>query len=199
MKKRLFDIMFSIILIILLFPLFLIIGLMVYIDVKGPFFRQPRIGLNEKKFKIFKFKSMKDVNHSKGLVTNEDRITSLGRFLRRSSIDELPCLLNIFKGDMSFVGPRPLLVEYLPYYKEKHKARHNVRPGLTGLAQIRGRNNTSWEDRLDNDIEYIENRSFLLDMKILFLTFSKVIKKEGVESTVDLSIIRLDQDKNYSK
>jgi lipopolysaccharide/colanic/teichoic acid biosynthesis glycosyltransferase len=195
--KRILDLFLAILILLIILPFFILIALTVFIDVKGPFFKQKRIGLNEKVFSLYKFKSMKDINENKQLKTNSERITKIGRFIRNYSLDELPSLINIIKGEMSFIGPRPLLVEYLDYYKLEHKTRHNVRPGLTGLAQINGRNNTTWQKRLDYDIEYVENRSFKLDMKILGLTFLKVIKKENVESDVDLSIIRLDQDKSY--
>lgn len=184
---------------VIISPLFLIIAILVYFDTGSPFFTMNRIGFNEEIFKMYKFKSMRDVDKEKGFISNAERVTKLGRFLRNTSLDELPGLVNIIKGDMSFVGPRPLLVEYLPHYKKKHRRRHGVRPGLTGLAQIKGRNNTTWEQRLNNDIKYIENQSFGLDMKILLNTLVKVIKKEGVESNVDLSIRRLDEDDEYKK
>ncbi|MDE5417223.1 sugar transferase [Labilibaculum sp. DW002] len=195
--KSIFDFILALISFIAISPFFLILLVLVYLDTGGPFFKQKRIGKGEKVFFIYKLKSMKDIDEKRGLVSNIDRVTNLGRFIRNASLDELPSLLNILKGDMSFVGPRPLLIEYLPYYKEKHKIRHNVKPGLTGLAQINGRNQTTWEKRLDFDIEYVKKRNFLLDLKILFLTFWKVISKEGVESSVDLSIVRLDQDVEY--
>jgi undecaprenyl phosphate N,N'-diacetylbacillosamine 1-phosphate transferase len=199
MNKRFFDIVLATIGLVIILPLFLIITILVYFDIGSPFFTMNRVGYNEAIFKMYKFKSMHDVDRKKGLISNAQRVTKLGRFLRNTSLDELPSLINILKGDMSFVGPRPLLVEYLPHYKEKHRRRHGVRPGLTGLAQIKGRNNTTWEERLNNDIKYIENQSFCLDMKILLNTFIKVIKKEGVESNVDLSIRRLDEDDEYKK
>ncbi|PKQ64408.1 hypothetical protein BZG02_06230 [Labilibaculum filiforme] len=197
--KRIFDFTLSLIGLILISPIFLILLLFVYLDVGGPFFKQKRIGKDEKVFSIYKLKSMRNIDEKKGLVSNADRVTKLGRFIRNASLDELPSLLNILKGEMSFVGPRPLLVEYLPYYKDKHKVRHAVRPGLTGLAQINGRNNVDWNNRLSLDIEYVKNQTFIMDCKIILTTFVKVIKKEGVESNVDLSIVRLDQDKNYNK
>lgn len=197
--KRLFDLVLSFLILVIISPFFLFISVVVFCNVKEIFFRQNRIGLNEKAFLLYKFKTMRDVNQEYGLVTNAQRVTKFGRWLRKYSLDELPSLINIIKGEMSFVGPRPLLVEYLPFYKEKHKIRHSVKPGLTGYAQINGRNATTWEKRLDNDAYYVQNNNFFFDMKILALTFLKVIKKEGVESTEDLSIIRLDQDKSYLK
>jgi len=199
MLKRIFDFVVALVALLFFAPILLIVSLLVFIDVGGPFFKQKRIGRNERIFSLYKFKSMKDINKEKGLISNTDRVTKLGRFIRNASLDELPCLINILKGEMSLVGPRPLLIEYLPYYKERHRSRHNVKPGLTGLAQINGRNNTTWEKRLNLDVQYVVERSFILDIKILFNTFIKVVKKEGVESQVDLSIVRLDQDKNYQK
>jgi len=195
--KRAIELIISGIGIICLMPVFFILIILTSLDVGKPFFRQKRIGFGEKVFYLIKFKTMKDIDIQKGMISNEDRVTKFGRFVRNYSIDELPGLFNIFKGDMSFVGPRPLLVEYLPFYKERHKKRHLVKPGLTGLAQINGRNNTTWNERLDYDIQYVENQSFALDLKILLSTVVKVFKKEGVESTVDLSIVRLDKDLRY--
>ncbi|PXY02983.1 hypothetical protein DF185_02500 [Marinifilum breve] len=199
MLKRIFDFIVALVALLFFAPILLIISFLVFIDVGGPFFKQKRIGKNERIFSLYKFKSMKDINKKKGLVSNKDRVTKLGRFIRNASLDELPCLINILKGEMSLVGPRPLLIDYLPYYKERHRSRHKVKPGLTGLAQINGRNNTTWEKRLNLDVQYVEEKSFILDIKILFNTFIKVVKKEGVESQVDLSIVRLDQDTNYQK
>jgi lipopolysaccharide/colanic/teichoic acid biosynthesis glycosyltransferase len=159
---------------------------------------QKRIGMNERVIKLLKFRTMTNEKDENGrLLPNEIRLTKLGRILRKTSIDELPSLLNVLAGDLSLVGPRPLLVDYLPFYKNKHRKRHDVRPVITGLAQINGRNSTTWELRLNFDVKYIENKSFLLDLKILFLTFFKVISSDGVEGNSDLSIIRLDLDKEY--
>lgn len=197
--KRIIDVVLSLFALIILSPLFLILAILIYRDLGSIFFKQKRIGKGERVIELLKFKSMKDVDESKGLVSNEDRVTKLGRFIRNYSLDELPSLINILKGDLSVVGPRPLLVTYLPYYKQRHKARHSVKPGLTGLAQINGRNQTTWNKRLDYDIEYVNNQSFTLDMQIIFKTFFKVIKKEGVESDVDMSIINLTKDKDYKE
>lgn len=195
--KRLFDLVIAFVCLLLLSPLLLVLSVVIYFDVKGPLFRQQRIGQRGQVFHLYKFKSMRDIDPNKGLVSNTSRVTPLGRFIRKSSLDELPSLLNIIKGELSFVGPRPLLVDYLPFYKERHLQRHEVKPGLTGLAQINGRNATSWEKRLNKDIEYVNTQSFWLDMKILWLTFFVVLSRRGVESKEDLSIIRLDQDTNY--
>jgi lipopolysaccharide/colanic/teichoic acid biosynthesis glycosyltransferase len=155
--KRAFDFFVALISFLVLSPVFLVLMVLVYLNVGGPFFRQRRIGHEEKIFHLFKFKSMRDKDPDKSLVTNAQRVTKLGRFMRNTSLDELPGLLNIIKGDMSLVGPRPLLVEYLPYYKPEHRKRHSIKPGLTGLAQINGRNNTTWQERLDYDAVYVEN------------------------------------------
>lgn len=195
--KRIADIILSITALIAAFPLMLIISICLYFTVGSCLFKQKRLGKGEQPFYIYKFKSMKDIEPEKGLISNEERITKIGKFIRGYSLDELPSLINILKGEMSFVGPRPLLVEYLKFYRDEHRIRHQVLPGLTGLAQVNGRNNTTWKKRLDHDAYYAKNQSFWLDLKIIGSTFYKVIKKEGVESNVDLSIIRLDQDDNY--
>ena len=144
-------------------------------------FKQQRPGKNEKIFTLYKFRTMTDKKDEKGnLLADEKRLTKFGKALRSTSLDELPELWNILKGDMAIVGPRPLLVEYLPLYNEKQKHRHDVRPGLTGLAQISGRNTIGWEERFEEDIEYIQNVNFVTDCKIVFKTVSKVLKKEGI-------------------
>lgn len=146
-------------------------------------YMQERPGLNEKSFKLFKFRTMnfrRDINNH--LIPSFERITRLGGFLRKSSLDELPELINIIKGDMSFVGPRPLLTKYLPFYSEEEKKRHVVKPGLTGLAQINGRNSITWEEKFNYDLWYIDNISISLDVKILLTTILKVIKHEGINS-----------------
>ena len=147
----------------------------------NPFFTQERPGKNEKIFKIIKYKTMNDNKDSNGnLLTDLERLNSIGYYLRKYSLDELPQLINILKRDMSLIGPRPLLVEYLPFYDEIQKCRHNVRPGITGWAQVNGRNAISWEKKFEYDIFYVNNLSFLLDIKIIKLTILKVIKKEGI-------------------
>jgi len=181
--KRLFDVVFSIILLIALAPFLLLIGLLVRIILGSPvIFRQERPGLNEKVFTIFKFRTMNDKKDEEGnLLPDNDRLTPFGRFLRESSLDELPELVNILKGDMSFVGPRPLLVEYLPHYDDEQKLRHTVKPGLTGLAQINGRNALSWEEKFKYDVYYVKNIGWFLDCKILFMTVVKTILREGID------------------
>tara|TARA_B110000211_G_scaffold13276_1_gene13854 strand:- start:3663 stop:4190 length:528 start_codon:yes stop_codon:yes gene_type:complete len=147
----------------------------------SPFFTQERPGKNEKIFKIIKYKTMNDNKDSNGnLLTDLERLNSIGYYLRKYSLDELPQLINVLKRDMSLIGPRPLLVEYLPYYDELQKCRHNVRPGITGWAQVNGRNAISWENKFEYDIFYVNNLSILLDIKIIMLTILKVIKKEGI-------------------
>ena len=197
--KRIFDFIFSIVLFFILLPLLILISICVYIKMGSPvYFVQTRIGLDEKKINLLKFRTMtNDIDDNGHLLPNEMRVTKLGRILRKTSIDELPSLINVIKGDLSLVGPRPLLVDYLPFYKEKHKLRHTVRPGITGLAQVNGRNLISWEERLDYDSFYATHHNIMLDIKILFKTIFKVLHSEGVEGSEDLSIVRLDKDDDY--
>lgn len=180
--KRLLDIVLSLIALIVLSPLLLILTILVRIKLGSPvIFKQQRPGLNEKIFTMYKFRSMTDERDENGeLLPDEIRLTKFGKVLRSTSMDELPELVNILKGDMSIVGPRPLLVEYLELYDEEQRKRHDVRPGLTDLSALRGRNNVPWEDQFKHDLEYINNLSFLLDAKIVLLTVVKVIKREGV-------------------
>ncbi|NMM42049.1 sugar transferase [Pseudoalteromonas arctica] len=182
MFKRLIDILFALSMVILLLPIILIVAILVRVKLGSPIlFSQQRPGLNGKIFRMYKFRSMTDERDESGaLLPDKVRLTKFGSFLRSSSLDELPGLWNILKGDMSLVGPRPLLVEYLEFYTEREQLRHSLRPGLTGLAQVSGRNNLAWDERLEIDVEYVQNQSFLLDLKILYLTFIKVIKKEDV-------------------
>lgn len=180
--KPLFDLIAGVILFSLLTPIFFIITLLLLITLKkNPFFTQKRPGKNEKIFSALKFKSMLDTKDDEGqLLPDHLRITKLGAFLRKTSLDEIPQVLNVIKGDMSFVGPRPLLIRYLPYYDEKEKLRHSVKPGITGLAQISGRNYISWKKKFELDVFYVENISFTFDVKILSKTFFKVIKSSDV-------------------
>lgn len=182
--KRLLDIVLSLFAIIILSPLLLILYLLVRFKLGSPaIFTQERPGKDEKIFKLYKFRSMTNQKDSYGnLLPDEQRLTSFGKILRSTSLDELPELFNILKGDMSIVGPRPLLVDYLDLYNEKQKHRHDVRPGLTGLAQVNGRNTLSWEDRFDKDIKYIEIISFIVDLKIIFDTFKIVLRRDGINS-----------------
>lgn len=182
--KRPMDFILSLIAIIILSPVMLIIGLLARVKLGSPvLFKQKRPGLNEMIFTIYKFRTMTDKRDENGeMLPDEVRLTKFGKFLRSTSLDELPELFNILKGDMSIVGPRPLLVQYLPLYNEYQKRRHEVRPGLSGLAQINGRNSISWEDKFNLDIEYVDNVSFIIDWKIIFYTFKKVLAREGINS-----------------
>ncbi len=183
--KRWFDFVFSLVLIVLLSPLLLIIALLVKIKLGSPvLFTQKRPGLNEKIFTIYKFRTMNDKKDNEGnFLPDSERLTSFGKFLRSTSFDELPELINILKGDMSFIGPRPLLVKYLSRYNEKQRKRHLVKPGLTGYAQINGRNAISWDLKFTLDNYYVDNLFFTLDLKILIYTVIKVINREGISST----------------
>jgi undecaprenyl phosphate N,N'-diacetylbacillosamine 1-phosphate transferase len=180
--KRPMDFVLSLIALVVLSPILFILTIVGAIVMRGnPFFVQPRPGKNEKIFKLIKFRTMtceKDENGN--LFPDEKRLTKYGKFLRSTSLDELPELINIIKGDMTIVGPRPLLVEYLPYYTDEEAHRHDVRPGLTGWAQVNGRNITVWDERLQQDLYYVKNCSFLLDAKILFMTVMKVVKKSDI-------------------
>ena len=180
--KPFLDFLISLIILLTISPFFLIITIVLMLYYKGnPFFIQERPGKNEKIFKIIKYKTMNDNKDSNGiLLTDLERLNSIGYYLRKYSLDELPQLINVLKRDMSLIGPRPLLVEYLPFYDEQQKCRHNVRPGITGWAQVNGRNAISWEKKFEYDIFYVNNLSFLLDIKIIMLTILKVIKKEGI-------------------
>lgn len=180
--KRLLDIFISGIALICLSPILLVLAVLVRVKLGSPvIFKQERPGLNEKIFTLKKFRTMTDERDAEGnLLPDAERLTKFGRFLRSTSLDELPELWNIFCGDMSLIGPRPLLVSYLPYYTKREQLRHTVRPGLTGLAQISGRNFLEWDKRLEKDVEYVENLSFGLDIKIFFLTIKKVFVREDV-------------------
>ena len=188
--KRVQDFMLALIALVLLSPLLLIIGLLVFMFIGRPvLFTQVRPGLHEKPFKMVKFRTMSNTRDQQGhLLPDAQRLTRFGKILRSTSLDELPELYNILKGDMSFVGPRPLLMEYLPLYNEIQRTRHSVRPGLSGLAQISGRNAISWSDKFTKDIEYIENMSWSYDWKLIFLTLKKVIKKEGISSDASVTM-----------
>ena len=180
--KRPLDFFLSLCAVIVLSPLFLVFTAAGIFAMKGnPFFTQERPGKDEKIFKLIKFRTMTCERDENGeLLPDDRRLTKYGRFLRSTSIDELPELINILKGDMSVIGPRPLLVSYLPLYNERQKRRHEVRPGLSGLAQINGRNSISWEEKFEDDIRYIDNITFIGDIKIIFATIYKVLKREGI-------------------
>ena len=180
--KRLFDTLIASLLLCILFPILLIIGYKIKQSLGSPImFRQQRPGLGGKPFEMMKFRSMKDALDEDGQpLPDEQRLTSFGNRLRSMSLDELPTLWNVVKGDMSLVGPRPLLMEYLPLYDDKQSRRHEVKPGVTGWAQVNGRNAISWEDKFNLDVWYVDNQSFWLDIKILFLTVKKVLVKDGI-------------------
>lgn len=179
--KRIFDFVLALFLLVLFSPLILITALLLKITQGSVIFTQNRPGLDEKIFKIYKFKTMSDERDEKGeLLSDELRLKAFGKIVRSLSLDELLQLFNVLKGDMSFVGPRPLLVEYLPLYNEEQKFRHKVRPGITGWAQVNGRNAISWQKKFELDVYYVKNISFLLDLKIMFLTALKVLKRSGV-------------------
>lgn len=175
--KRLLDILLSLTGIVVLSPLYVILWILIRCKLGKPtIFTQDRPGKNEKVFRLYKFRSMTDERDADGnLLPDEKRLTHFGKILRTTSLDELPELFNILKGDMSLIGPRPLLVSYLPYYSDREKLRHTVRPGLTGLAQVSGRNFIDWDHRLQKDIEYVENLSFGMDIKVIFLTIKTVL------------------------
>lgn len=182
--KRLFDVFLILASLPFLFPVFVTVTVIVRVNLGAPiFFTQSRPGKNAKPFKMIKFRTMTNERDMTGnLLPDNERLTPFGDFLRSSSLDELPGLLNVLKGDMSLVGPRPLLVEYLPLYSTEQSQRHNVRPGITGWAQVNGRNTISWEDKFKFDVWYVDNQSFFLDMKILFLTVKKVFIREGINA-----------------
>lgn len=183
--KRMLDFLLSLMAFIILMPIMTIVYILVRIKLGKPvIFKQKRPGKNEKIFTLYKFRTMTDKKDKNGnLLPDSERLTKLGKFLRSTSIDELPELVNIMKGDMSIVGPRPLLVEYLPLYNEEQKHRHDVRPGLTGLAQVNGRNAISWEQKFKEDITYINNITMIEDVKIILRTVGKVFKREGISRT----------------
>jgi lipopolysaccharide/colanic/teichoic acid biosynthesis glycosyltransferase len=188
--KRFFDITASVTATILLLPILGIIYILVRFSIGSPvFFRQLRPGLNAKPFMMVKFRTMTDAKDATGkYLSDNERLTSFGRFLRSSSLDELPELLNVIKGEMSIVGPRPLLMDYLPLYNEEQLARHVVRPGITGWAQVNGRNAITWEEKFRLDLWYIENSSFWIDCKIIALTIRKVLGSSGVNAGADVTM-----------
>lgn len=195
--KRTIDLFLSIFGFLVLLPITIVVYIILLFTNKGkPLFLQPRPGKNEKVFNIYKFKTMSDATDRQGkLLPDEDRITKFGTFLRKTSLDEIPQLLNIIKGDMSLIGPRPLRVRYLPYYTKEESIRHTVRPGITGLAQVSGRNFLDWDKRLQKDIEYVKNMSFKQDFNILVKTFvnvitSKDVALDGESGMLDFDVLR---------
>ena len=185
MIKTIFDKILALLLIILFLPVYITVSIAIMIKMGRPIlFKQKRPGLDDEIFSIYKFRTMNN-NH---LLSDEKRIIGIGKFLRSTSLDELPQLFNVLKGEMSFVGPRPLLVEYLELYSDEHKKRHDVKPGITGWAQVNGRNAISWEQKFEYDVWYVENQSFWLDMKILWMTFLKVIRRSNISSDTSVTM-----------
>lgn len=196
--KRFLDLIISFFLIILLFPVFCFISLQVRKNLGSPvFFQQTRPGLDGKPFEMVKFRTMKDARGQDGKpLPDSERLTPFGNRLRNSSLDELPELWNVLKGEMSLVGPRPLLMQYLPLYSKEQSRRHDVRPGITGWAQVNGRNSISWEQKFQHDIWYVDNQNFWLDIKIIFLTVKKVFKREGINNSDNLTMPRFKGNNN---
>ncbi|MFJ7970216.1 sugar transferase [Psychrobacillus sp. NPDC096389] len=195
--KRIFDFTVSFIALILLSPVIGVTSILIYFKIGSPvLFKQERPGLNGRLFKVYKFRTMTDERDEAGeLLPDHVRLTVFGNFLRKISLDELPQLWNVLKGDMSFVGPRPLLVEYISLYNERQARRHEVRPGITGWAQVNGRNAISWEEKFELDIWYVDNQSFLLDFKILLVTVKKVFIKEGINEKGQATISKFQGNK----
>ena len=189
-SKLLFDKTLALLLIILFLPICIIVSLLIWLKMGKPIlFKQLRPGKDEKIFGIYKFRTMtNEVDENGLLLPDEKRLIGIGKFIRSTSLDELPQLFNVLRGEMSFVGPRPLLVEYLPLYSERQKRRHDVLPGITGWAQVNGRNAISWAQKFEYDVWYVENQSFFLDMKILWMTFLKVIKRSDVSSASSVTM-----------
>lgn len=192
--KRLMDVIISGLSLIILSPVLLVLCILVRVKLGSPvLFTQERPGKDEKIFKLYKFRSMTDARDEKGeLLPDEVRLTKFGKLLRSTSLDELPELFNILKGDMSLIGPRPLLVRYLPYYTEEERHRHDVRPGLTGLAQVNGRNALGWENRFSYDLQYVNNLSLGMDIKVLGMTVGKVLKRSGTLSGAEQTVADFD-------
>ena len=201
--KRFIDISASLIGIIVLLPIYIVVAILVKINLGSPIiFKQKRPGKDEKIFEMYKFRTMTDKRDSEGkLLSDKERLTSFGLVLRKTSLDEIPGLFNVLKGEMSLVGPRPLSIKYLPYYNENEKKRHNVRPGITGLAQVNGRNSLNWDKRFEHDIYYVNNITLIMDFKILLKTVKKVIIRDGItikeeEELLDFDIYRRKSKEN---
>ncbi|WP_318643452.1 sugar transferase [Flavobacterium ardleyense] len=193
--KRLLDFTISLSALVLLLPVFIVLIIVLYYsnEKAGIFFQQPRPGKNGKVFKVLKFKTMNDRKDATGqLLPSFERITKFGRIMRNSSLDEIPQLINVLKGDMSLIGPRPLLVHYLPLYNEAQLRRHNMRPGITGWAQVNGRNAISWTKKFELDVWYVDNASFILDLKILYMTFQKVVRGADINASSDATMPSFD-------
>jgi lipopolysaccharide/colanic/teichoic acid biosynthesis glycosyltransferase len=199
--KRLLDLLLAVLVLVLLSPVLLVVALLVRLRLGSPvLFRQPRAGLNEKYFTVIKFRTMTDERDAEGkLLPDEKRLTPFGIFLRKSSLDEFPELINVLRGEMSLVGPRPLITKYVPYYTEAERVRHSVRPGITGWAQVKGRNALRWDDRLALDVWYVQNLSLRLDLKILWLTIASVLRHEGVEVNPRGVMLDLDDERRGTR
>ena len=197
MIKSIFDKTLALFLIILFLPIYIIVVLSILLKIGSPIlFRQQRPGLHEQIFGIYKFRTMTNEKDKNGeLLPDDQRLVGIGKFIRSTSLDELPQLFNVLKGDMSFVGPRPLLIEYLNLYNEEQKRRHDVKPGITGWAQVNGRNAISWEQKFEYDVWYVENQSFWLDIKILWLTFLKVAKRSDISSDTAVTMEKFEGSK----
>ena len=198
MFKSIFDKTLALFLIILFLPIYIVVSLLIFFKMGRPIlFRQKRPGYKEKIFGIYKFRTMTNEKDKFGnLLPDDKRLVGIGKFIRSTSLDELPQLFNVLKGEMSFVGPRPLLEEYLPLYNEKQKRRHDVKPGITGWAQVNGRNAISWEQKFDYDVWYVDNQSFWFDIKILWLTFLKVVKRSDISSSTSSTMEKFTGSKN---
>ena len=198
MLKSLFDKTLALFLIILFSPIYIVVSLLIFFKMGSPIlFRQKRPGYKEEIFGIYKFRTMTNEKDANGnLLPDDKRLVGIGKFIRSTSLDELPQLFNVLRGEMSFVGPRPLLVEYLPLYNQKQKRRHDVKPGITGWAQVNGRNAISWEQKFDYDVWYVDNQSFWLDIKILWLTFLKVVKRSDISSSTSSTMEKFTGSKN---
>lgn len=198
--KRFFDILLCTLAVVILSPVLLVVAILVRIKLGSPIlFKQKRPGKNEKIFTLYKFRTMTDKKDREGnLLPDSERLTKFGKFLRSTSLDELPELINIIKGDMSLIGPRPLLVEYLELYNEEQKHRHDVRPGLTGLAQVNGRNAIDWDKKFEYDIEYVKSVSFKNDLKIILQTIVKVFKREGISGKGSATMEKFEGNKNIN-
>ncbi|WP_085920302.1 sugar transferase [Halomonas sp. CSM-2] len=199
--KRFLDFLVSLVLLVFFSPLFLLLALLVLLNLGCPiFFCQQRPGFKGRVITIYKFRTMHELSSDGTLgVGDAERMTRFGRFLRSTSLDELPQLWNVLKGDISLVGPRPLLMDYLPLYSERQMRRHDVKPGITGWAQVNGRNNLSWQTKFEMDVWYVENRTFWLDIKILYLTLIKVFKREGVSSQEHVTSVRFEGNDEWDK
>ena len=197
MFKSIFDKTLALFLIILFSPIYIVVSLLIFLKMGSPIlFRQKRPGYKEEIFGIYKFRTMTNEKDEFGnLLPDYKRLIGIGKFIRSTSLDELPQLFNVLKGEMSFVGPRPLLEEYLPLYNQKQKRRHDVKPGITGWAQVNGRNAISWEQKFDYDVWYVDNQSFLLDIKILWLTFLKVVKRSDISSSTSSTMEKFEGSK----